>query len=146
MDIQGRSGHAYQTEQPPSKSNYPFIHPMPYQASYSNPMVAGSSHPSASGPSYQPPRPRTPPPPPRNIGYIPTFLPRRDHSGENYVNMSSSVAAPGRGGARPGFALGAAAGALVAGAVIFGDDFMSGFQAPAGFQDASLTITTDPPF
>lgn len=58
--------------------------------------------------------------------------------------MRPSGAAPGRGRV-PGFGLGVGAGALAAGAVIFGDDFMSGFDVPAGFQDASLTISTDPP-
>ncbi|GFY82015.1 calcium-dependent lipid-binding (CaLB domain) family protein [Actinidia rufa] len=41
---------------------------------------------------------------------------------------------------------GTRAGALAAGAVIFGDDFMSGFDVPTGLQGASLTVTTDPPF
>ncbi|KAF5736481.1 hypothetical protein HS088_TW14G00624 [Tripterygium wilfordii] len=144
LSIEGRSGQAYKTEKPLSQSNYPYTHPMPYPSNYLRPPVAGPSYPSAGGPSYQPPR--IPPPPPANIGYIPTFLPGTDHSSESYVNMPSSVAAPGRGGPRPGFAMGAAAGALAAGAVILGDDFMSGFQVPAGFQDPSLTITTDPPF
>ena len=57
--------------------------------------------------------------------------------------MPSSAGAPGRG-PRPGFAVGV--GELAAGAVIFGDDFMSGFDVPAGLQDVSLTISTDPPF
>lgn len=48
---------------------------------------------------------------------------------------------------RPGVGMGLAAGALVGGAVIFGDDYMSGFDIPAGFNSgASLTISTDPPF
>ncbi|KAI3712623.1 hypothetical protein L1987_71183 [Smallanthus sonchifolius] len=33
-------------------------------------------------------------------------------------------------GARPGFAMGLGAGALAAGATIFGDDFISGFDLP----------------
>ncbi|CAK9183377.1 unnamed protein product [Ilex paraguariensis] len=44
----------------------------------------------------------------------------------------------------PGFGMGMGAGALAAGAVIFGDDFMSGFDFPGGYQNASLTISTDP--
>lgn len=105
---------------------------------------------SLGEPSYRPPRTPPPPPPPSNIGYIPTLLPRTDHylSGTTYLNIPSSSAAapPGRGGPGPGFAMGVGAGALAAGAVIFGDDFMSGFDIPAGLQDASLTISTDPPF
>ncbi|KAK9013978.1 hypothetical protein V6N11_005153 [Hibiscus sabdariffa] len=116
--------------------------PFPYPTNNYNPSLAQPSYPSASGISHRPP-PRTttppPPPPPSNVGYIPTFLPRTD----TYINMPSSVSAPGAG---PGFAMGVGAGALAAGAVLFGDDFMSGFNVPAGFQDASLTISTDPPF
>ncbi|GKU91222.1 hypothetical protein SLEP1_g5122 [Rubroshorea leprosula] len=136
----------------------PFHHlvnanPMSYPPNFCNISPGGASYPPAPGvgPSYQPPPPppppRTPPPPPppSNVGYIPTFLPRTDYFGETYVNMPSSTAAPGRG-PRPGFAMGAGTGALAAGALIFGDDFMSGFDIPAGLPDASLTISTDPPF
>ncbi|GMI73212.1 hypothetical protein like AT2G40815 [Hibiscus trionum] len=120
--------------------------PFPYPTNNYNPSLAQPSYPPASGHSHRPP-PRTstppPPPPPSNVGYIPTFLPRT----EAYINMPSSVGAAGAGaGPRPGFAMGVGAGALAAGAVLFGDDFMSGFGVPAGFQDASLTISTDPPF
>ena len=58
---------------------------------------------------------------------------------DNYINMPSSSSSGPR--ARPGFAMGLGAGALAAGAVIFGDDFVSGFDLPTGF-----TISTDPPF
>lgn len=125
-----------------TSTSIPYSHPMPYPANYSNPSVAGPSYPPDAGPSYHPPRtPPPPPPPPSNVGYIPTFLPNTD-----YINMPSSVAAPGQRGPRPGFAMGVGAGALAAGAVIFGDDFMSGFDLPSGLRDPSLTITTDPPF
>ncbi|KAE8714718.1 Acyl-CoA N-acyltransferases superfamily protein, putative isoform 1 [Hibiscus syriacus] len=120
---------------------FPYKHPPPYPTNNNNQSlgVGQSSYPSASGHSHRPPPP--PPPPPSNVGYIPSFLPRT----ENYINMPSSVAAPGLG-PRPGFAMGVGAGALAAGAVLFSDDFMSGFDVPAGFQDANLTISTDPPF
>ncbi|KAF2305805.1 hypothetical protein GH714_008217 [Hevea brasiliensis] len=122
-------------------SNFSYAHPSPYRANYSNPSMGGPSYPPAAGPSYHPPRtPPPPPPPPSNVGYVPTFLPNSD-----YINMPSSAAAPGLG-ARPGLAMGVGAGALAAGAVIFGDDFMSGFDIPASLPDPSLTISTDPPF
>ncbi|KAG8501878.1 hypothetical protein CXB51_004600 [Gossypium anomalum] len=98
--------------------------------------------PSASGPGYRPPRSATPPPPPppSHVGYIPTFLPRT----ETYMNMPSSGS---WSRAKTWFCNGSwGAGALAAGAVLFGDDFMSGFDVPAGFQDPTLAISTDPPF
>uniref|UniRef100_A0A2P2QVW4 Uncharacterized protein n=1 Tax=Rhizophora mucronata TaxID=61149 RepID=A0A2P2QVW4_RHIMU len=60
--------------------------------------------------------------------------------------MPSSVTAAPRRGVQPGLAVGAGAGALAAGAVIFGDDFVSGFSAPAGLQDPTLAVSIDPPF
>ena len=58
------------------------------------------------------------------------------------MNMpSSSSSGPRAGRSGPGFAMGLGAGALAAGAVIFGDDLVSGFDLPTGF-----TISTDPPF
>ncbi|CAK7340021.1 unnamed protein product [Dovyalis caffra] len=143
------SGKAYPSELPLAplrrpenqSSNIPYSHPMPYPANYSNPSVGGPSYPPAAGPSYQPSRTPPPPPPPSNVGYMPTFLPNTD-----YINMPSSVAAPGPRGPRPGLAMGLGAGALAAGAVIFGDDFMSGFDIPSGLHDPTLTITTNPPF
>ncbi|KHG21324.1 BON1-associated 2 -like protein [Gossypium arboreum] len=118
---------------------FPYKHPVPYPTSNYNPSLG---EPSASGPGYRPPRSATPPPPPppSHVGYIPTFLPRT----ETYMNMPSSVGAGV--GPRPGFAMGVGAGALAAGAVLFGDDFMSGFDVSAGFQDPTLAISTDPPF
>ncbi|XP_059625313.1 uncharacterized protein LOC132268489 [Cornus florida] len=128
--------------QPQTNSSY--AHPVPFTANYSS-SVGGPSYPSAGGPSYQPPRTPPPPPPPSNVGYLPTFLLRTDHLQPSYINMPSSGAAPGRGNG-PGFGMGVDAGALAAGAVIFGDDFMSGFDFPGGLQDSSLTISADPPF
>ncbi|KAJ4971170.1 hypothetical protein NE237_004269 [Protea cynaroides] len=130
--------------------NHPqmYPHPMPFPANYQNQSSMGEpSYPSADGPSYRPPRIPTPPPPPppSHVGYLPTFLPRTDPLPETYLNLPSSMTAHGRTG-RPNFAMGAGAGALAAGAVIFGDDFMSGFDFPTGLQDASLTVSADPPF
>ena len=115
---------------------------MPLPTAYSNSSLGAPSYPPAGGPSYQPPRTTPPPPPPpSNVGYIPTFLPRTDLSQPTYFNMPPS----GRGGGA-NFGVGLGAGALAAGAVIFGDDFMSGFNVPTGLQDASLTVTADPTF
>ncbi|TKY56395.1 hypothetical protein E2542_SST20840 [Spatholobus suberectus] len=60
---------------------------------------------------------------------------------------SSSGAGPRQRGP-PGFAIGAGAGALAAGAVMLGDgNFMSGFDVPSGLGgDPTLTIATDPLF
>ncbi|KAL5799832.1 hypothetical protein ACOSQ3_032925 [Xanthoceras sorbifolium] len=168
------SGLAYSTQLPlaptnrpenQSQINFPYPQSMPHSANYSNPSVGGPSNPGpsnplaggpsypaaggpsytlAAGPSYRPPRTPPPPPPPSNVGYLPTFIPRTNTFSNTYMNMPSS-GPPGRA-TRPGFGMGLGAGALAAGAVIFGDDFMSGFDVPAGLNDASLTISTDPPF
>ncbi|KAH6830879.1 hypothetical protein C2S53_005803 [Perilla frutescens var. hirtella] len=102
--------------------------------------------PAGSVPSYQPPRTPPPPPPPSNVGYIPNFFPMTsNYAPSSYINMPSAVAPPARG-VGPGFGMGIGAGALAAGAVIFGDDFMSGFDIPGSSRDASVTISTNPPF
>ncbi|XP_022764894.1 actin cytoskeleton-regulatory complex protein pan1 [Durio zibethinus] len=157
LSTKGGSGHTYPagaTElplaplpQPDNRSqlNIPSTHSVPRPTNYCNPSLGEPGYPSASGPCYCPPRTPPPPPPPSNVGYIPTFLPRTYQPTETYLNMPSSGPAPGQG-PRPGFAMGIGAGALAAGAVIFGDDFMSGFDVPAGLQDTSLTISMDPPF
>ncbi|KAI9157627.1 hypothetical protein LWI28_025496 [Acer negundo] len=154
-----------------SQTKFPYSQSMPRPANYSNlsiggpsnplaggpsnPLAAGpsysaaggSSYPPAAGPSYRPPRTPPPPPPPSNVGYIPTFIPRANTFSDTYINMpSSGPPGPGRAMTRPGFGMGLGAGALAAGAVIFGEDFMSGFDVPSGLSDASLTISTDPPF
>ncbi|KAK6271592.1 PREDICTED: uncharacterized protein LOC18587532 [Theobroma cacao] len=157
LPTEGGSGHTYPAgaaqlplaplprPQNQFQANTPYTHSAPHPTNYYNSSLGDPSVPSASGPSYRPPKTPPPPPPPSNVGYIPTFLPRTDHVTGTYLNMPSSAAAPGSG-PRPGFAMGLGAGALAAGAVIFGDDFMSGFDVPAGLQDASLTISMDPPF
>ncbi|CAI9091928.1 OLC1v1027049C1 [Oldenlandia corymbosa var. corymbosa] len=116
-----------------------YTHPLPFPRNYSN-IPAGPSYATAAGTSYQPPRTRPPPPPPSNVGFMPTFLPRTDNVLPSYINVPSSGPM-----ARPGFGMGLGAGALAAGAVIFGDDFMSGFELPP-LQDPSFTISTNPPF
>lgn len=101
-------------------------------------------------PSYLPPRTRTrtppPPPPPSNVGYIPTFLPINDFLPPSFPDMPlSSRAAPSQR-VPPGVALGIGSGALAAGAVIFGDDFLLGYDVPEGIGDDSLDIETDHSF
>lgn len=64
----------------------------------------------------------------------------------SYINMPSNGAAPARGRGALGFGAGLGVGALAAGSMIYGNDFMSGFDLPSGLQGASLTISTDPPF
>ncbi|KAJ6291718.1 hypothetical protein OIU76_023744 [Salix suchowensis] len=100
------SGKAFPSELPLAPVRQPenysssvaYNHPMPYPANYSNPSVGGPSYPPAAGPSYQPSRTPPPPPPPTN----------------QQLDLE---------GPRPGLAMGVGAGALAAGAVIFGDDF-----------------------
>ncbi|KAF9595827.1 hypothetical protein IFM89_005313 [Coptis chinensis] len=102
---------------------------------------------SVGDPNYRPPRTPPPPPPPSHVGYLPTFLPRTDQLAGTWVNLppsSSAGTAAGRTSG-PNFAAGMGAGALAAGAVIFGDDFMSGFELPT-LQDPSLIISIDSPF
>ncbi|KAI9110731.1 hypothetical protein K1719_018169 [Acacia pycnantha] len=123
-------------QQQPNMSSYP----KPYPTNYPNPYVGGPSYYAQAGPSHQPP-------PPPHVGYNPTMLPRTE-----YINMPSSSSsgvgpAAQRGGVPAGFAIGAGAGALAAGAVMFGGDFMSAaHNFPPGLGDASVTIATDPLF
>ncbi|KAK9117273.1 hypothetical protein Sjap_016220 [Stephania japonica] len=67
--------------------------------------------------------------PPSHVGYLPTSAPPHTHT----HNV----------GVGPAFGMGVGAGALAAGAVIFCDDFVSGFNLPPILQDASLTISTN---
>ncbi|KAL6532983.1 hypothetical protein OROMI_027095 [Orobanche minor] len=116
------------TSQLPESDHFPHHHPF-----------AGASHSAATGPDHYPnrPPPPPPPPPPSNIGYTPTCFP---------MHMPSSVAPPGGRGTRPGFGMGIGAGALAAGAVIFGDDFMSGLDVPGRLDDARAAVSTYSPF
>ncbi|MCI79820.1 hypothetical protein A2U01_0101091, partial [Trifolium medium] len=56
--------------------------------------------------------------------------------------MPSSSGTATRQRGPPGLAMGAGAGALAAGGVMFGDNFISGFDVPSGFGlgDPTLTI------
>ncbi|XP_019240526.1 PREDICTED: uncharacterized protein LOC109220517 [Nicotiana attenuata] len=67
------------------------------------------------------------------------------HPSVGGTSMPQSGTAAARN-ARPGFGMGVGAGALPAGAVIFGEDFMYGFDIPRGLPDPSLTISLEPPF
>lgn len=122
----------------------------PTGRSNSNPSNGGMTLPPSGGhiPSYwQPQTPR--PPPPSNVGFVPTLLPRNANPNltGDYMNVPPSGVSPHGQSRRPtGFDMGLGAGALAAGALIFGDDFMSGFDVPAGFQDTSVTVSVDPPF
>ncbi|CAL1408085.1 unnamed protein product [Linum trigynum] len=85
------------------------------------------------------------------LGPSSSWQPQRrpgNNEGE-YINVPASAAVT-KGVARPlaaGVAMGAGVGrALAAAAVIFGDDFMSGFSIPPSLQDPSLTISMDPTF
>ncbi|RDX65093.1 Serotonin N-acetyltransferase 1, chloroplastic, partial [Mucuna pruriens] len=146
------------------QSNVPDSHSVPFTTTnYYDPYVgepsyhemrepsyyegAGPSYHEGAGPSYLVPRTITPPPPPppSNVGYIPTLLPRNDGLSPSYTDMSTSRAAPGQR-VPAGVAMGLGAGALAAGAIIFGDDFMSGFDVPSGLGDSSFDIGIDPPF
>ncbi|GMH19359.1 hypothetical protein Nepgr_021200 [Nepenthes gracilis] len=141
---QGLSSMPYHPPGNPPQINYPYTQPTSSPLNYSNPSSGAPNPLSAGGQSSAPPRTPPPPPPPSNVGYIPTFLPRTNNlAAATYMNMPS--AAGDRSGG-PGFAAGLGVGALAAGSVIFGDDFLSGFDLPVGLQDASFTVSTDPPF
>lgn len=131
--------HQYLTTPQQPESN---IHQIPFRPNYfHHPQVGGANYHAATGPSNQPP-----PSPPANVGYSPNFFPMTTNlRPSSYLNMPSSVAPPQRGGA-PGFGMGVGAGALAGGALIFGDNFISGFDVPGPSRDASVTLSTYPPF
>ncbi|XP_075484711.1 uncharacterized protein LOC142524557 [Primulina tabacum] len=110
------------------------IGPAPSQ---NQPFFGGQNHPTTGGATYPPP-PTQPP----NVEYRPSmtmspFPPRTEINSQlSYASMASSVSPPGRTG--PGFGIGLGAGALAAGAVIFGDDFLSGFSHPGDLRSARL--------
>lgn len=124
-------GPSYHQPRAPSPSNYALAGGSNYQPSHTP--LGSSYHQSLAQPS--PP----PPPPPYSVGYMPSSS--VDNLPPSYINVPSSSGA--RHGPRngPGFAMGLGAGALAAGAAIFGDNFVSGFDLPSSF-----TISTDPPF
>ncbi|KAK4363530.1 hypothetical protein RND71_018771 [Anisodus tanguticus] len=114
-------------------------------SAYPQPQTLTPSNQPQPNRQYAHPPSRAPPPPPANVGYIPTFLPRTDNMPPSYFNMPQTGPSAARN-ARPGFGMRVGAGALAAGAMIFGDDFISDFDLPRGLQDPSLTISLDPPF
>lgn len=90
--------------------------------------TAGPSYHSAAGPSYQPHRTRTPlSSPPSNVGYIPTFLSRNDGLPPSFTDIPQSMEESCQM-VPPGVVMKISAEALAAGAAIFGDDFLSGFD------------------
>ncbi|CAI8585765.1 unnamed protein product [Vicia faba] len=153
----GGNGQRYHRQMDPAsfnapfkqaQTNVPYSHPMPFPSNYSNPYVGGPTYPAATGagPSYQPLRTPPPPPPASNFGYVPTFHQSNDGLAPSYFNMPSSSGTAPRQRGPPGFAMGAGAGALAAGAVMFGDNSMSGFDFSSGIGDPALSIATDPLF
>ncbi|XP_071686261.1 uncharacterized protein [Rutidosis leptorrhynchoides] len=140
----GHSENRLQTNYPNPLSPGPSYN-QPRAAITSNFSLTGGSNyqpPPMVGPSYhhQPPPPVVGPsyhqqaPLPYNVGYMPTSS--IDNFRPNYINMPGTRPEARAG---PGFAMGLGAGALAAGAAIFGDDFVSGFDLPTGF-----TISRDP--
>ncbi|XP_054788863.1 uncharacterized protein LOC129294477 isoform X1 [Prosopis cineraria] len=107
-----------------TQSNVPCSYPRQFPANDSDTDLYGE------GPSYERRKTPSPPPPPSNVGYIPTFLPRNDSL------PSSSPRAKPPENVPPGLAMGA---------LLFGDDFMSGFDVPPGLASGRLTIPTVPP-
>ncbi|KAI9102137.1 hypothetical protein K1719_023647 [Acacia pycnantha] len=81
-------------------------------------------------PCYKRRRTPSPPPPPSNVGYIPTLLPKNDSLPSPSCGANPPENLP------PGLAMGA---------LIFGDDFMSGFDVPPGLAYDTLTLPTNPP-
>ncbi|KAI4370481.1 hypothetical protein MLD38_018832 [Melastoma candidum] len=129
-----------------SQPEQPYTLPTPFPAKCANPCIGGPTYPSAAGPSYRPfhGRPPLPQPLQQTINHSQNYL-----TGENYgvtgtyVNLpSSSVSAVPRG-----FGIGAGAGALAAGGMMFGDELMSGFDNPSGVRPhPSVSASWDPLF
>lgn len=129
-DVHGdfaRHSHPYSLPRPPA-------HP---SANYHNTLEPGTGY------HRTPTQPPPPPPPPSNTGFLPSLFPGTGPLPETYVNPPPS-SGPARHGGTPGFGMGLGAGALAAGAVIFGDDFMAGSSFPAGLDGGSLTVSADP--
>lgn len=121
----------------------------PTSGNKTNSFSGGMAHPPSGGHLPGNWQAQTPPPPrPSNVGFVSTFPPRNENPNlvGNYINMPTSGAPRGQSRRPTGFDMGLGAGALAAGALIFGDDFMTGFNVPSGLQDASLTVSVDPPF
>ncbi|CAA0834494.1 Acyl-CoA N-acyltransferases (NAT) superfamily protein [Striga hermonthica] len=137
--------------QPEKNHVNPFPQNYQPETSQSNPFppnhhqrpISGPYYPGPTGPGHYPSRL---PPPPSNVSYTPSVFPMNTNYGpSSYISMPSSLGPSGLHG-RPGFGMGVGAGALAAGAVIFGDDFMSGFDVPGPSGDVGVSISTYPPF
>ncbi|OVA17672.1 C2 calcium-dependent membrane targeting [Macleaya cordata] len=148
------SGHSHSQQRPAAPPHWKqphSTHPVAHSMMSNNPNLQPSSVQQGTPSSYRPPPP--PPPPPSHVGFLPTFLPRTDHYSGTYMNnaRAGGGTAPaghsGGAGNNNGLGMGMSVGALAAGAVLFGDDFMSGFDIPGSLQEAPLPIsTTHPPF
>ncbi|KAL5711558.1 hypothetical protein ACHQM5_021995 [Ranunculus cassubicifolius] len=128
---QPQMGSASTYDQHPSMQQYPANN---YYARLQQPQGGGAV---AAGASYQPPRTPPPPPPPSHVGYIPTFLPNAGQLPGTYVNIPSSSTGGGRAHGQ-NFGMGMGAGTLAAGAVLFGDDFMSSFRSRLPYKMMTL--------
>ncbi|XP_074286468.1 uncharacterized protein LOC141611751 [Silene latifolia] len=107
-----------------------------------DPYIGMPGYPAGNVPHY--PSPGMPPPPPPPHPSTNGYVPQANTQSTSYINMPSSSGV-GRG-VGPAFGVGMGAGALAAGAVMFGGDFMSGFELPTVMPNPSLTISIDPPF
>ncbi|KAJ6806453.1 uncharacterized protein M6B38_174580 [Iris pallida] len=104
------------------------------------------TNPAESSKEFHRPATPPPPPPPSHTGLLPSpFLGTTVHRLPEAC-ISLSGARPSRDTGDPDIASGLGAGALAAGAVIFGDDFLSNSSCPSGFEGGSLNVSTDPPF
>ncbi|KAJ3669102.1 hypothetical protein LUZ60_011052 [Juncus effusus] len=82
--------------------------------------------------------------PPVNTDTIPPFYHAPAQVPNSYINVGPSR--PVGLNNRSGFGLGLGAGALAAGAMIFGDDFINGSSLRYGSDGASVVLSTDPMF
>ncbi|XP_072955290.1 protein SRC2 homolog [Typha angustifolia] len=125
-----------------NQTGHPYGKPTPAPVNHQNPSTSSTGYPRRTTPP--------PPPPPSNAGFLPTLFPAPPNRlPEHYINVPPNRTVGQAGG--PGFGMGLGAGALAAGAVIFGDDFLSGSSFPAslsggGGGGGSLIVSTDPPF
>ncbi|MED6150732.1 hypothetical protein PIB30_075337 [Stylosanthes scabra] len=142
----GGLGQAYPQKHPQysyhQEENHEYQRTVPDFHSVSFPAI-NNADPHEGEPSYEP---LIPPPPPQlsNVGYIPTFFTRNDCLPPSYTDMPPPRKHPGGPTA---LAMGLGAGALAAGALIFGDDFMSGFEEVSqSLGDDYLIKEINPPF
>lgn len=134
---------AYPSHRPPAPAGRQTSHTTPSFPQREEPPIyppAQNGPPSGNYPNQLPSgmeqrRPETPPPPPppANAGFIPSFFPGISRLPESYVNLPNSGRTAAHGGGVSGFGAGIGAGALAAGAVIFGDDFLWAQDFPPAF-------------